>query len=357
MAKMSSLAQRRMARMARHVVETPPAAASAAPAEADAMPGDAAGDSQPLIAMLECPAEDAVERSVVEELFNSHELKVVWANEDAENATVLVTVKRRVDEALLATLPRLKMVAVAFTGYDHVDLDACRERGVLVANVPDYSTDSAAELCFGLVFSLLRHIPMAHQHVRAGGWMFPPGNELSSRRLGIIGTGKIGCRIAEIGRAFRVSKILGFDPLLSEKFITLGGEYVKSLATVFLHADVIVICCALTAETKGMVNQRILKLLRPDSILINVARGAITDQAALTKMLQEGRFRAGLDVYEGLDGDELPAEHPLRSVPESNLVTVPHLGYKSHEALLRRQEVTLDNILAFLANSPQNIVS
>ncbi|CAE7719477.1 serA [Symbiodinium pilosum] len=271
-----------------------------------------------VIAMLENPAEDALPRAAVVDIFAQHDLKVVWANEDhawhdCENASVLVTVKRRVDASMLATLPKLRLVAVAFTGYDHVDLEACRQRGVNVANVPGYSTDGAAELCFGLIFSLLRHIPMAHQHVRSGKWSWPPGNELCGRRLGIVGTGAMGLRVAEIGKAFRVSNVIGYDPVKNDRFSAIGGEYVQSLATIFLHSDIIVIACALTAASKGMVNRRMLKLLRPDSILINCARGAIIDQKALTEMLQEGRFRAGLDVYEGHEGEELPSNHPLRS--------------------------------------------
>eukprot|EP00913_Durusdinium_trenchii_P025521 g23955.t1 len=197
----------------------------------------------PIVAMLESPSEDAMSRTTVEEMFSRHELKVVWANEDHgwndfQHATVLVTVKRRVDDALLATLPRLRLVAVAFTGYDHVDLEACKKRNVAVANVPGYSTDGAAELCFGLIFSLLRHIPMAHQHVRSGKWNWPPGNELCGRRFGSASASRarIGLRVAEISKAFRVSKIIGYDPVKNDKFLALGGEYVESLATVFLHA-------------------------------------------------------------------------------------------------------------------------
>jgi D-3-phosphoglycerate dehydrogenase len=256
---------------------------------------------------------------------------------------------------MLDHFPSLRLVAVAFTGFDHVDLDACNKRGIAVANVPGYSTDGVAELVFGLTFSLLRHIPIAHQHVRAGKWIWPPGNELSGKRFGLIGTGKIGMRIAEIAKAFRCSKILGYDNFKNTKFVEdLGGEYVSSLATLFLHADILVVACALTKETKGLVSKKLLKLLRPDSILINCARGAIIEQDSLTTMLSEGRFRAGLDVYEV---EPLPEDHPLRSVPESHLVTLPHLAYKCNESLKRRQDVTLANILAFLSDNPQNIVS
>jgi len=296
---------------------------------------------------------------LVEDVFSAHDLKVCWATasiEDApHDAVVLVTVKKRIDARILDRFPSLRLVTVAFTGYDHVDLEQCRKRSIAVANVPGYSTDGVAELCFGLIFSLLRHIPIAHQHVRSGKWAWPPGNELSGKSMGLIGTGQIGMRVGEIGKAFKVAKLLGYDQFKNPKFVEhLGGEYVSSLATLFLHADILVVGIALSEETRGLVSHKLLKLLRPDSIIINCARGAIIDQESMTKMLSEGRFRAGLDVFEV---EPLPVDHPLRTIPESNLVTVPHLAYKCHESLRRRQDVTLANILAFLSDNPQNIVS
>jgi len=256
---------------------------------------------------------------------------------------------------MLMKFPNLKLVAVCFTGYDHVDLDECRRRGIAVANVPGYSTEGVAELVFGLIFSLLRHIPRAHSHIRSGSWHWPPGNELRGKRFGLIGTGKIGMRVAEVAKAFNVSKLLGWDNFKNPSFTdNLGGEYVASLASLFLHADVIVVAVALTNETRGLVGKKLLKLLRPDSILINCARGAIIDQESMVEMLAEKRFRAGLDVYEL---EPLPDNHPIRKVPESNLVSTPHLAYKCEESLLRRHDITLANILAFFADSPQNIVS
>lgn len=316
------------------------------------------GDDRPVVVMLEPPAEDAVPQSLVEDAFSDHDLKVSWALDSIDsapsNAAALVTVKKKIDAAVLDRFPSLRLVAVAFTGYDHVDLEACRKRGVGVANVPGYSTDGVAELCFGLIFSLLRHIPIAHQHVRAGKWAWPPGNELSGKRMGLIGTGQIGMRVAEIAHAFKVSKIYGYDLVKNPKFEHVGGEYVPSLATLFLQADVLVVAIALTKETKGLVSHKLLRLLRPESIIINCARGAIIDQESMTKLLGEGRFRAGLDVYEV---EPLPLDHPLRNISESQLVAVPHLAYKCHESLRRRQDITLANILAFLADNPQNIVS
>merc|ERR1719486_817377 len=136
-------------------------------------------------------------------------------------------------------------------------------------------------------------------------------------------------RCAEIAKAFRVSKVLGYDQFKNKRFTEeLGGQYEASLATLFLHADIVVVAVALTKDTRGLVSEKLLKLLRPDSMLINCARGAIIDQSALVRMLNEGRFRAGVDVYEV---EPLAVDHPLRSVPEGNLVTLPHLAYMCEE--------------------------
>lgn len=291
------------------------------------------------------------------EAFGIHDFVASWDadGQPPESVVALVTVKKKVDGAILDKFHALRLVAVSFTGFDHVDLDACRQRGVAVANVPGYATDGVGELCFGLIFSLLRHIPLAHQHIRDGKWAWKPGNELSGKSFGLIGTGQIGMRVGEIAKAFHVKKIWGYDQFKNPKFTEeLGGEYVSSLASLFLHTDIVVVCVALTKDTKGLVSGKLMRLLRPDSILINCARGAIIDQAAMVPMLQEGRFRAGLDVYEV---EPLADDHPLRSLPEGNLVTLPHLAYKCEESLHRRHDVTLANILAFFADSPQNVVS
>jgi len=319
-------------------------------------PCSSAEEGTSTVYFLQDHMEGTMSRDVTIKAFGIHDFKCAWASdgEAPKDTVAVITVKQPVDEALLDKFPKLKLVAVAFTGFDHVDLDECKKRGVQVANVPGYSTAGVAELCFGLIFSLLRHIPLAHRHVREGKWAWPPGNELSGKRLGLIGTGQIGMRCAEIGKAFRVSDIMGFDTFKNPGFTAMGGRYESSLATLFLHADIVLVCVALTKDTVGLVSEKLLKLLRPDSILINCARGAIIDQSAMVRMLGQGRFRAGIDVYEK---EPLASDDPIRSIPEENLVTLPHLAYKCEEALLRRHHITLANILAFFAESPQNIVS
>lgn len=351
-------ASARLAVLAGHCVKSGAAPLSRSPAACAGV-----GEAGDLVVMLENPAEE-LPQNEVEKYFSGHGLRLWWAPADVEprdlprETVVVVTVQKRVGKSMLHMLPRLQLVAVGLTGVDHIDIEECKRKGVAVANVPDYSTASAAEMCFGLLFSLLRHIPRAHKHIRGGQWVWPPGSELSGKRVGILGTGKLGNRLAEISKVFRVSQILGYDAEPNEDFRRLGGKYQASMATLFLHSDIVFISCALNPQTYGMVNAKLLRLLRPDSILINCARGGIVDQEALAKMLQEKRFRAGLDVFGGgvLGEVNLPQESIFRSLPEEQLVTTPHIGYKTHEALKRRTELVKFNILAFLAGSPQNIV-
>lgn len=318
----------------------------------------AAVDSHKVL-FLDLPAEEAVSQDQVGDMFRRSDLAPVWALDgnlpsSLDDIEAIVTVKKKVDKSILERCPELKLVAVAFTGFDHVDLDECNKRGIKVANVPGYSTDGVAELAFGMIFSLLRDIPYAYNHLREGKWSWKPGRELKDKKFAVLGTGAIGLRVCQIAKAFGVKEIIGFDKRQSPEFLALGGKYASSLATIFLDVDIVVVNLQLTKETKGIVGGKLMKLLRPDSILVNVARGPLVDQKALAQMLSERRFRAALDVYEV---EPLPAEDPLRQVPPEQLVMVPHLAYKCEESLQRRLGVTLANILAYFSEHPQNIAN
>jgi len=308
---------------------------------------------------MELPAEEAVPKDVIEHKFTDVGLRSHFqvASQQAvypPETRALVTVKTAVSKEILDKMPNLEVIAVAFTGYDHVDVDECKRRGITVMNVPGYSTDGVAELAFGLVFSLLREIPQSSNHLRSGQWKWAPGNELRGKNFAVLGTGAIGMRVSELATAFKVNKLLGYDKFPNQRFIAMGGEYTKSIASLFLEADIIVVNVALTNETKGLVNRKLLQLLRPDSILVNVARGPIIDQKAMAEMLQAKRFRAALDVY---DVEPMPQDDPLRKVPPEQVVLTPHLAYKCHESLQRRFMITLANLLSHFAGDAQNVVS
>ncbi|MBI4726334.1 hydroxyacid dehydrogenase [candidate division TA06 bacterium] len=238
----------------------------------------------------------------------------------------------------------LAMISVSFTGYDHVDLAACKEKGIAVYNTPGYSTDSVAELSVGLALSLLRNIPKADAHARQPelNWFgLPSGAELRGKTVGIVGTGATGMAAARLFAAFGC-KLLGYNRGKKDEFEKLGGTYCD-LKDLLKGSDIVSLHLALSAETRHIMNAERIAELKPTSYLINTARGGLVDEAALAKALNNGELAgAGLDVF----GNEPPArDNPLLTA--QNTALTPHLGYKTQEALLRKLEVTFRNISDF----------
>jgi len=151
-----------------------------------------------------------------------------------------------------------------------------------------------------------------------------------------------------------VKRTIGYSLAQSKEFIAAGGQYVNQLSALFLEADIICVCVPLTRYSKGLVSKSLMNLLRPESLLINVSRGGVVDEAALASFLAKGSFRAALDVF---NKEPLPADDPLRSVPEGSLIMTPHVGYQSQASLAERYDVTVKNILAYLAGQPVNSVT
>lgn len=319
--------------------------------------------------------------SRVQEMFVGRGLDVVFVQALADlphDATILVTTGSSVGAELLAKLPGLQLVAAAFTGVDHIDLQACRNRKVVVVNVPNYSTDATAELAIGLILSQLRQLDQCHRTILDGHWDCPPQDDLSTKTVGIVGVGKIGHRLAELFRAFNVKGLRGYDITWNQlevpqppnaglpgwsprqrtveepKFAQIGGMYVDTLAGLFLDSDIVCICLPLTQSTQGLISEKLLELLRPNSLLVNISRGGVIDEPALARLLQAGRFRAALDVFST---EPLQADNPLRSVPRDRLLMTPHIGYQSPSSLENMLQVTLKNILAFLAGQATNVIA
>jgi phosphoglycerate dehydrogenase-like enzyme len=267
-----------------------------------------------------------------------------------DEVAVIVTVNTPVDERLLTRLPNVRIVAVAFTGYDSVDLEACRQRNIAVCNVPFYATDSVAELTLGLAISLLRDIPAGDRTIRHGGWLLDhPGTELAGKTVGIIGTGAIGLRVAELFRALKC-KLIGWSRTQREPFTTLGGTYL-TIDEVFSRADIVSLHVPLDAETRGLIGRKELSLMRPGACLINTARGPIVNSAALVDALESGRIRAAIDVF---DTEPAPADDAL--IHAGATVLTPHIAYKTHEALTRRAAITINNIKGFFDGRDLNRV-
>lgn len=297
-----------------------------------------------------------VEPQVIKDLIAEARLPCVptWEDwrrvESPEEVFGIVTVQASVNAEILERFSNLRVIVVAFTGYDVLDLDACRRRGIAVYNAPGYSTDSVAELTLALSISLLRDIPRLDQGIRRGGWR-PSGHgtELAGKVVGILGTGAIGRRVAELFKACRC-KLIAWSRTLRTEFTELGGAYVP-IDEVFSKADVVSIHVQLNEETRGLVGVRELGLMKPGACLINTARGPVVDHAALVCALEEGRIRAALDVF---DEEPPAADDPLRAA--SYTVLTPHVAFQTHEALYRRARITVQNIRAFLDGSDQHRV-
>lgn len=276
----------------------------------------------------------------------------------AADADVILTNKTVLSAATLAHLPRVKMIGVLATGVNVVDLEAARARGIVVCNVPEYSTASVAQAVFALLMELTLKTGHHDRTVHAGQWAacedfcYWDGDlvEIAGLTLGIVGYGRIGAAVARVGRAFDM-------PLLAHRrsgqgAVAGGGEYVD-LDRLFRESDIVSLHCPLTPETKGMIDAARLAQMKPTAYLINTARGGLVNEADLAAALDAGRIAgAGLDV---LSVEPPAAANPLLTA--KNCVITPHIAWATRAARRRLLDVTAANVRAFLAGTPQNVVS
>ncbi len=280
--------------------------------------------------------------------------ELMWDPElaDTDRVEVIVTVKKKVDAELLKKFHRVKVVAVAFTGYDTVDLRFCKEHDIAVYNVPVYSTKSVSELTLGLAIGLLRQIPQAYQMLKTGGWEGGPGIELSGKTVGILGTGTIGMNTARLFKAFGC-EIVGWSRTEKEEFRQLGGTYLTQLEDFFEVSDIVTLNVPLNDKTRGMIGREAFKAMKKTAYLINTARGPIVQEDDLIRALQEGEIAgAGIDVF---DQEPLPKDHSLLALDK--VILTPHIAYKTEEALNRRARTTLENIRNYYQNDSTNRVA
>ena len=247
--------------------------------------------------------------------------------------------------------PNLKMLNVAFTGIDHVALDACREKGVMVCNAAGYSTQCVAELAIGLTVSCLRQMPACETATRTGGVGGPlRGREIAGRTVGIVGTGAIGIRTAQLFLAFG-AKVIAYSRTVKPEVEAMGVTYV-SLEELMERSDIVSLHVPNNDQTKGMISRELLAKMQPTAILINVARGAIVDNEALAEALNKGIIAgAGIDVFDM--EPPIPADYPL--LQAKNTVLTPHVAFATDESMLRRAEIVFQNVRAYLAGQPEKV--
>jgi phosphoglycerate dehydrogenase-like enzyme len=266
---------------------------------------------------------------------------------------VVVAMRERTPftRARLEQLPNLRLLVTTGMRNASIDLDAAREHGVTVCGTGSLGPPTA-ELAWALILAVTRHVPAEDRAMREGGWQHTIGPELAGHRLGIVGLGRLGARMAAIARAFDMEPVAWSQNLTAERAAEAGAELV-SKAELFSTADVVTIHLVLSDRTRGLVGAPELALMKPSAYLVNTSRGPIVDEEALLDALHSGRIAgAGLDVY---DTEPLPAGHPLRRAP--NTVLTPHIGYVTtgtYEVFYRE---AVEDIDRWLAGDPVRVLT
>lgn len=273
-------------------------------------------------------------------------------------ADILVTNKVPLRHQVLDSLPRLRMVAVAATGVDMIDVDACRARGIVVSNIRGYAARTVPEHTFALILALRRNLLAYHRAVANGRWQenglfcffdFPIA-DLAGARLGIVGEGVIGQGVAALARAFAMT-----PQFAAHKGATGMGPLYTPWAEVLETSDIITLHCPLTDATRHMIGWPEFRAMRRRPLLINTARGGLVDETALARALDAGLISgAGFDVSEG----EPPAvDSPLlRLLDRPDVLLTPHVAWASRDAMQTLADQLIDNIEAFVAGAPVNRV-
>jgi phosphoglycerate dehydrogenase-like enzyme len=249
---------------------------------------------------------------------------------------------------LIERLPALKLIVVTGAHNRTLDLAAAKERGITVSHTGGGDSQYATpELAWGLILSLMRHIPQEHQRMREGGWQETVGTALHGLTLSILGLGRLGSRMASIGRAFGMEVLAWSQNLTAERAEAAGATLVAK-DELFARADVLTIHLVLGERSRGLVGAAELGRMKPGAVLVNTSRGPIVDEAALIAALERADIRgAGLDVY---DREPLPADHPLRRL--GNVVLTPHLGYVTEGTYRMFYADTVEAIAAWRAGTP-----
>ena len=276
----------------------------------------------------------------------------------AEGAEVVLTNKVMLSRELIEQLPSLEYIGLLATGYNVVDVAAARDHGIPVTNVPTYGTQSVAQMVFAHLLNLTQHVAYHAQTVLDGRWSASPDFsywdypliELAGCTMGIIGFGRIGRATAHLALAFGM-KVLAYDTF--EPAEVPSGVELVGLERLFRESDVVSLHVPLTPETDGMVNAERLALMKPTSFLINTSRGPLIDEQALADALNAGRLAgAGLDVLAVEPPDP---NNPLMGA--QNCTITPHIAWATKSARSRLLNTAVENVGAFLAGSPQNVVN
>lgn len=289
---------------------------------------------------------------------------------------IIIFVNSRINKAVLDNLPNLKLICTRSTGYDHIDLNECKNRGIKVAYVPGYGDNTVAEFTFGLILNLTRKIYQAIDQIKeteSFSLKDLRGIDLKNKNLGVIGTGRIGKEVIKIAKGFSMN-VLAFDLFPDNNFAQQYQIHYTTLENLLKESDIITLHCPYNQSTHHLINENNISLIKKGSYLINTARGAITQTKAIVKALNENILAGyATDVLEEeaeiknetsylakefLESGDLKTllyDHILMKM--SNVLVTPHNAFNTIEALKRILSTTIENIECFLNNKPINLVS
>jgi phosphoglycerate dehydrogenase-like enzyme len=253
--------------------------------------------------------------------------------------------------SLLERLPNLQLLVTTGARNASIDLKATKDRGVTVCGT-GYVSPHTAELTWGLILAVARHIPEEDANVRAGRWQTTIGADLAGRTLGVLGLGRLGRRVARVAQAFEMDVIAWSQNLTAERAAEAGAELVAK-DDLFRRADILSVHVVLSDRSRGLVGARELALMKPTAYLVNTSRGPIVDEAALLEALHAGRIAgAGLDVFST---EPLPADHPLRTAPRT--VVTPHIGYVTAGTYETFYRDAVEDIVRWRAGDPVRVIA
>ena len=277
-----------------------------------------------------------------------------------KDAEIVLTNKVILDAKVIEQLPALRYIGVLATGYNVVDLEAARRHDIVVTNIPAYSTLSVAQMVFAHLLNITHHVAQHAERVTNGAWQNSKDFcfwdseliELDGLTLGIVGLGNIGRAVARIAQTFGM-KVMAYSSKSEEALAEMGIQKAASYEDVFRTADVVSLHCPLNAQTKHLVNQERLALMKPSAILINTGRGPLIDEQALADALNSGKiYAAGVDV---LTQEPPRAGSPL--IGARNCYITPHVAWATRAARERLDKIAFDNVRAYLSGIPQNVVN
>lgn len=268
--------------------------------------------------------------------------------ERGKDADIIMVANLPMNEEVILGCHNLKLLAVAFTGLDHIAMEACRAKGITVCNCAGYSNAAVSDLVFGMLITLYRNVISCNERVRVGGTKDGLiGMELEGKKFGVIGTGAIGSRVANIASAFGC-EVYAYSRTKKE----LPNVTYVSLEELLSHCDIVSLHVPLSEETRGLINRDRLALMKKTSVLINTARGPVVDSESLAEALNEGKIAgACVDVFEM--EPPVPQEHPL--LHAKNLIATPHIAFATKEALVKRAIINLNNVKYWLEGNPINV--